>query len=168
MTKIWLSTAASFRVPFWHGRSRTAPDNEVLQRRLRPFWPAARNGAQRRARLPAAAARRASAGRRRGARVGLAGRNPRDDRGAAGGAEARTAARTARSESEAIVKRIETTRALTLDGHKVKARAELWRRDGAPLAKTAEDDVDDGVWSDMADLPRYDAPAAQKGIAVRA
>jgi len=76
-----------------------------------------------------------------------------------GGAEAVTAARAARATSEAIVFRIESTRALTLDGHKVKARAESWRRDGAPLApESAQDQPDDGVWTDMADLPRYDAP----------
>ncbi len=76
------------------------------------------------------------------------------------------AARAARGESEAIVRRIEAARALTLDGHKVKARAESWRRDGAPLAPaTADDQQDDGVWTDMADLPRYDAPARRTATA---
>ena len=45
-----------------------------------------------------------------------------------GGAEALAAARAARDESEAIVGRIEAARALTLDGLKVKARAESWRQ----------------------------------------
>jgi hypothetical protein len=79
-----------------------------------------------------------------------------------GGAQAVAAARAARAQSEAIVARIEATRALTLDGHKVKARAESWRRDGAPLKSArAEDQEEDGVWTDMADLPRYEAPAAR-------
>ena len=79
-----------------------------------------------------------------------------------GGAQAVATARAARAECEAIVTRIEAARALTLDGHKVKARAESWRRDGAPLKQaTAEDQQDDGVWTDMADLPRYEAPAAR-------
>jgi hypothetical protein len=77
-----------------------------------------------------------------------------------GGAQAAATALAARAECEAIVTRIEATRALTLDGHKVKARAESWRRDGAPLKQTAaEDQQDDGVWTEMADLPRYEAPA---------
>jgi len=79
-----------------------------------------------------------------------------------GGAEAVATARAARGASETIVMRIEATRALTLDGHKVKARAESWRRDGAPLKQAAADEQqDDGVWTDMADLPRYEAPAAR-------
>jgi hypothetical protein len=83
-----------------------------------------------------------------------------------GGAQVVAAARAARAESEAIVARIEAARALTLDGHKVKARAESWRRDGAPLKSTAaEDQPDDGVWTDMADLPRYEAPAARMATA---
>jgi hypothetical protein len=77
-----------------------------------------------------------------------------------GGAQAVAAAQAARAQSEAIVARIEAARALTLDGHKVKARAESWRRDGAPLKSAqAENQEDDGVWSEMADLPRYEAPA---------
>jgi hypothetical protein len=83
-----------------------------------------------------------------------------------GGAEATAAALAARAQSEAIVGRIEAARALTLDGLKVKARAESWRRDGEPLAPAAaEDQPDDGVWTDMADLPRYDAPAARTATA---
>ena len=83
-----------------------------------------------------------------------------------GGAEAVSTARAARGESEALVRRIEAARALTLDGLKVKARAESWRRDGAPLASAAaEDQQDDGVWTDMADLPRYDAPARRTATA---
>jgi len=79
-----------------------------------------------------------------------------------GGAQAVAAAQAARAQSEAIVARIEAARALTLDGHKVKARAESWRRDGAPLKQAAADEQqDDGVWTDMADLPRYEAPAAR-------
>jgi hypothetical protein len=79
-----------------------------------------------------------------------------------GGAQAVATAQAARSSSEAIVMRIEATRALTLDGHKVKARADSWRRDGVPLKQVAaEDQQDDGVWTDMADLPRYEAPAAR-------
>jgi hypothetical protein len=79
-----------------------------------------------------------------------------------GGAEALAAARAGRADSEAIVRRIEAARALTLDGLKVKARAESWRRDGEPLApESADEQQDDGVWTEMADLPRYDAPAAR-------
>ena len=64
-----------------------------------------------------------------------------------GGAEALAAARAARDQCEAIVRRIETARALTLDGLKVKARAESWRSDGKPLARRADDQQDDGVWT---------------------
>jgi hypothetical protein len=79
-----------------------------------------------------------------------------------GGAQAVAAARAVRAECAAIVARIEATRALTLDGLKVKARAESWRRDGAPLTQAvAEDQPDDGVWTDMADLPCYEALAAR-------
>jgi len=78
-----------------------------------------------------------------------------------GGAEAQAAAAAARADCEAIVARIERVRALTLGGLKVKARAESWRRDGAPLAKEkAETELEDGVWTDMADLPVYEAPVA--------
>jgi hypothetical protein len=86
-----------------------------------------------------------------------------------GGAEALAAARSARADSEAIVRRIEAARALTLDGLKVKARAESWRRDGELLAPAAADDQqDDGVWTEMADLPRYDAPTARTATAAYA
>jgi hypothetical protein len=43
-------------------------------------------------------------------------------------------ARTARAATAAIARRIEATKALTLDGLKAKARASLWSRHGEPLA----------------------------------
>jgi hypothetical protein len=42
-------------------------------------------------------------------------------------------AEAARTDTARVVTRIETTRAMTLDGLKVKARAALWRRHGEPL-----------------------------------
>ena len=48
-------------------------------------------------------------------------------------AEARFAARRARSATERLATRIELARAVSLDGLKVKARAILWRRNGEPL-----------------------------------
>ena len=68
----------------------------------------------------------------------------------------------ARSLSEAIVGRIEAARPLTVGGVRVKARAQSWRSDGASLAPEADDQHDDGVWTEMAELPRYDAPAARR------
>ena len=83
-----------------------------------------------------------------------------------GGAEALLAARAAHDQCEAIVGRIEAARALTLDGLKVKTRAESWRSDGKSVAPAADEQQDDGVWTEMAEMPRYDAPATRTVIAV--
>ena len=160
MTKIWLAAATS---------SRPLHSHELLQRRMDRFGP--RRDAARSAPLESppqpldahllADGEALEAAWQAELRALIAARR--------GGAEALAAARTARGESEAIVGRIEAARALTLDGLKVKARAESWRRDGEPLASTAADDQqDDGVWTEMADLPRYDAPAARTAAAAYA
>jgi hypothetical protein len=71
-----------------------------------------------------------------------------------GGVEAPAAALAARAQSEAIVGRIEAARPLTVGGVRVKARAESWRSDGASIAPGEDDQHDDGVWTEMAELPR--------------
>ena len=48
-------------------------------------------------------------------------------------AEAEAIATAAHEATASVVERIETARAVTLDGLKVKARALLWRRNGEPL-----------------------------------
>ncbi len=53
--------------------------------------------------------------------------------------EARFAARRARATTERLAERIETARAVSLDGLKVKARAILWRRNGEPLGRIGPD-----------------------------
>ena len=53
--------------------------------------------------------------------------------------EARFAARRARATTARLAQRIETARALSLDGLKVKARAILWRRNGEPLGRIGPD-----------------------------
>jgi hypothetical protein len=54
-------------------------------------------------------------------------------------AEARFAARRARSATERLATRIELARTVSLDGLKVKARAILWRRNGEPLGRICPD-----------------------------
>ncbi len=54
-------------------------------------------------------------------------------------AEARFAARHARAATARLATRIETARAVSLDGLKVKARAILWRRNGEPLGRIGPD-----------------------------
>ena len=49
--------------------------------------------------------------------------------------EARLAARRARATTARLAHRIESARAVSLDGLKVKARANLWRRNGEPLGR---------------------------------
>ena len=162
MTKVWFAAVTSFRASIQPAVPRPLPGHEVLQRRMDSFGP--RRDAARSAPLEAppqpldaqllADGEALEAAWQAELRAMIAARR--------GGAQAVAMARAARAESEAIVARIEATRALTLDGLKVKARAESWRRDGAPLSQTAaEDQQDDGVWTDMADLPRYEAPAAR-------
>jgi hypothetical protein len=162
MTKIWFAAATSFRTSVQPSVPSSLPSHEVLQRRMDRFGP--RRDLARSAPIEAPPqpldARLLADGEALEAawqvelRAMIAMRR--------GGAQGVAAAQAARAASEAIVMRIEATRALTLDGHKVKARAESWRRDGAPLKQAAaEDQQDDGVWTDMADLPRYDAPAAR-------
>ena len=53
--------------------------------------------------------------------------------------EARFAARRARAATARLAERIETARAASLDGLKVKARAILWRRNGEPLGRIGPD-----------------------------
>jgi hypothetical protein len=53
--------------------------------------------------------------------------------------EARFAARRARTTTARLATRIETARAVSLDGLKVKARAILWRRNGEPLGRIGPD-----------------------------
>ena len=70
--------------------------------------------------------------------------------------ETQALAHAAREACAAIVARIETARALTLDGLKVQARAVLWRRDGVPLGPEIPDEqVNDDAWTDMAELPNW-------------
>jgi hypothetical protein len=70
--------------------------------------------------------------------------------------EAEAAAKAARAAAAAIVTRIETARALTLDGLKAQARAVLWRRDGVPLGPEIPDDqASDDAWTEMGELPRW-------------
>ena len=166
MTKIWLAAATSFRASIRTAAAPSLQSHELLQRRMDRFGP--RRDAARSAPLESppqpldahliADGEALEAAWQAELRAMIAARR--------GGAEAPAAARAARGESEAIVGRIEAARALTLDGLKVKARAESWRRDGAPLAPaTADDQQDDGVWTEMADLPRYDAPTARTATA---
>jgi hypothetical protein len=56
--------------------------------------------------------------------------------------EAAAIAKAARAATAMVVKRIETARAMTLEGLNVKARAILWRRHGEPLEADARDDLD--------------------------
>ncbi len=51
--------------------------------------------------------------------------------------EAAAVAKAARAASARVASRIETTKAMTLDGLKVKARAILWRRYGVPFGADA-------------------------------
>lgn len=70
--------------------------------------------------------------------------------------ESQAAVKAARTASAQIVARIETARALTLDGLKVQARAVLWRRDGEPLGPEMPDEhARDEAWTEMADLPNW-------------
>ncbi len=160
MTKVWFAAATSFRASLQPAAPRPSPSQEVLQRRMDRFGP--RRDAARSVPLEAppqpldarllADGEALEAAWQAELRAMIAARR--------GGAQAVAAARAVRAECEAIVARIEAARALTLDGLKVKARAESWRRDGAPLTQAAaEDQPDDGVWTDMADLPCYEAPA---------
>jgi len=166
MSKFWLAAATSFRASIQTAAPCPLQSHELLQRRMDRFGP--RRDAARSAPLESppqpldahliADGEALEAAWQAELRAMIAARR--------GGAEALAAARAARGESEAIVGRIEAARALTLDGLKVKARAESWRRDGEPLASTAADDQqDDGVWTEMADLPRYDAPTARTATA---
>ena len=166
MTKVWFAAATSFRASVQPAVPHALQSHEVLQRRMDRFGP--RRDAARSATLEAppqpldanllADGEALEAGWQAEIRAMIAARR--------GGAQAVATARAARAQSEAIVSRIEAARALTLDGLKVKARAESWRRNGAPLkSAAAEDQPDDGVWSEMADLPHYEAPAPRTAFA---
>jgi hypothetical protein len=70
--------------------------------------------------------------------------------------ESMSDARTARAATERVVRRIETARAMTMEGLKVQARAVLWRRDGEPLGPAMPDDqASDDAWTEMAELPNW-------------
>ena len=60
-----------------------------------------------------------------------------------GTAEAEAAAETARAATAVVVRRIDALKASTLDGLRVKARADLWRRRGEPSANDLVDDEAD-------------------------
>ena len=162
MTRKWLSTAASFRAPVQSAAPRRLEGQEVLQRRIGQLD--ANRDAARRAPLAAplqpldaqllADGEALETAWQAELRAMIAARR--------GGAEALAAALAARARSEAIVGRIETTHPLTVGGVRIKARGEAWRSDGVSLAPAADDQYDDGVWTEMAELPRYDAPAARR------
>jgi hypothetical protein len=159
MTKIWLASATSFRTLNAGLTPRPLPIQDNLQRRMDRFGSRsdmARSGAVNATPQPldaqliedGAALEAAWQGELRSM---IAARR--------GGAQEKAAARAVRAASEDIVRRIETARALTLDGLKVKARAESWRRDGEPLGLGSDDDEESDSWSEMGEMPQYDAPA---------
>ena len=165
MTRKWLSTAASFRAPVQSAAPRRLEGQEVLQRRIGQLD--ANRDAARRAPLAAllqpldaqllADGEALETAWQAELRAMIAARR--------GGADALAAVLAARAQSEAIVGRIEAAHPLTIGDVRVKARAESWRGDGASLARVADDQQNDGVWTEMAELPRYDAPAARRKIA---
>jgi hypothetical protein len=159
MTKIWLASATTFRAGNAALAPRPLPIQDNLQRRMDRFGSrsdTARSGAVSAAPQPldaqliedGAALEAAWQGELRSM---IAARR--------GGAQEKAAARAVRAASEAIVRRIEGARALTLDGLKVKARAESWRRDGEPLGLGSDDDEDGDSWSEMGEMPQYGASA---------
>ena len=160
MTKIWLATTTAFRAPNV-AIPRLLPAQSPLQRRVEGFGQrreTGRNGAVNGSPQPLDAQLIADGEALEAAwqgelRAMIAARR--------GGPEAKAAARAIRSTSEAIVRRIEATRALTLDGLKVKTRAESWRRDGEPLGLASDDEEGGDGWSEMGDMPQYDAPTAR-------
>jgi hypothetical protein len=165
MTKIWLASKTSFRALNTSLAPRPLPVQDNLQRRMDRFGSRsdmARSGAVNAppqaldAQLieDGAALEAAWQGELRSM---IAARR--------GGAAEKAAARAIRAGSEAIVRRIETARALTLDGLKVKARAESWRRDGEPLGLGSEEDEQGDSWSEMGEMPQYDAPAQSQNRA---
>ena len=161
MTKRWLLAATSLRAAVQPTAPPPLQNHEVLQRRMERFGPshdAARSAPRDASPQPLdshllADGEALEAAWQAELRAMIAARR--------GGAEALAAARAARDQCEAIVGRIETARALTLDGLKVKTRAQSWRSDGKSVVSAADDQQDDGVWTEMAELPRYDAPAAR-------
>jgi len=54
--------------------------------------------------------------------------------------QARLAARRARAAAARLAERIELARAVSLAGLQVKARANLWRRNGEPLGRVGRDE----------------------------
>lgn len=166
MTKLWFNATTTFRAPFQPAAPRPVPGYDVLQRRMERLG--SRREAVRSAPIEAPPlpldfhlledGAALEAAWQEEMRTLIAFRR--------GGPARLQAAREARTASETIVRRIEQTRAMTLDGLKVKARAESWRRNGEPLAaEKAESEQDDGVWTDMADMPSYDAPASAPAFA---
>lgn len=162
MTRNWLSAATSHRASVQRAAPRPLENQEVLQRRMKRFG--ASRDAARSAPLDSspqpldanllADGQALEAAWQAELRAMIAARR--------GSVEALAAAVAARGLSEAIVGRIEAARPLTVGGVRVKARAQSWRSDGASLAPEADDQHDDGVWTEMAELPRYDAPAARR------
>jgi hypothetical protein len=66
--------------------------------------------------------------------------------------EVRIIAGSARTATEAVVRRIEAARAMTRGGLKVKLRAILWRRDGEPLETEIFEDEEACDGSDDSEL----------------
>ena len=165
MTKRWLLAATSLRAAAQPAAPPPPQSHEILQRRMERFGlshDAARSAPLDSSPQPLDAPLLADGEALEAAwqaelRAMIAARR--------GGAEALVAARAARDQCEAIIGRIEAARALTLDGLKVKTRAQSWRSDGKSAAPAADDQQDDGVWTEMAEMPRYDSPAARTAAA---
>ncbi len=162
MTKIWLASATSFRTLNAALAPRPLPTQDNLQRRMDRFG--SRSEAARAGAVNAAPQALDAQLIEDGAALEAAWQGELRSMIAArrGGAEDKAAARAVRAASEAIVRRIEAARALTLDGLKVKARAESWRRDGEPLGLAADESEEGDSWSEMGEMPQYDAPALSR------
>ena len=165
MTKRWLLAATSLRAAVQPTAPPPLQNHEVLQRRMERFGPshdAARSAPRDASPQPLdshllADGEALEAAWQAELRAMIAARR--------GGAEALAAARAARDQCEAIVGRIETARALTLDGLKVKTRAQSWRSDGKSVAAGPDEQLDESGWTEMAEMPRYDSPEPRSAAA---
>jgi hypothetical protein len=165
MRKKWLLAATSVRAALQPTAPPALQSHEILQRRMERFGPgheAARGAALESSPQPLDAHLLADGEALEAAwqaelRAMIAARR--------GGAEALVAARAARNECEAIVGRIEAARAQTLDGLKVKARAQSWRSDGKSVAAGPDEQLDESGWTEMAEMPRYDSPEPRSAAA---
>jgi hypothetical protein len=168
MTKIWLATATSFRPQNVTNSTHPLPTSDSLQRRMERFGTrrdATRTGSVNAAPQPLDAQLIADgdaleATWQQELRAMIAARR--------GGAEEKAAARAIRAASEEIVVRIESARALTLDGLKVKARAESWRRDGEPMGLTSDEEESNDGWTEAIDMPLYEAAPGRAPIRAQA